>query len=272
MTGELAPMQAPFLMFAGGKGGVGKTTLAANLGVQIAREGLRVLLADLDLGLGNLGVFLRLTPRRTVEDALRGDARAEDCVIRGPGGVYVLPAGSGSAEMGRGDPERRARIATDLARLSSSFDLVIGDGAAGIGPDVLAFATRADHVLCVTTPEPAALTDAFGLIKALDTYSHEAVVEVPTPELVVNLVDGAAQAGSTADKLRRVCERFLTRSPRMAGWLPRSTAVLRSATTQHPFALEAGPTEDGALENTCLRRLSDRLQRRHAPRSGVFLT
>ena len=272
MTGELAPMHAPFLMFAGGKGGVGKTTLAANLGVQIAREGLRVLLADLDLGLGNLGVFLRLTPRRTVEDVLRGDARAEECVVRGPGGVYVLPAGSGSAEMGRDDAELRARIAADLARLSGSFDLVIGDGAAGIGPDVLAFATRADHVLCVTTPEPAALTDAYGLIKAIDTFSHEAGAEVPTPELIINLVDGAAQAGSTADKLRRVCERFLMRSPRMAGWLPRSPAVLRSATTQQPFALDARPGQERALENTCLQMLSARLQRRHTPRAGALST
>jgi flagellar biosynthesis protein FlhG len=245
----------PFVLVTGGKGGVGKTAAAANLGIHMAREGARVLLVDLDLGLANLNVMLRLVPTRTVEHALAGDCSLAECIMTGPEGVHVLPAGSGSAAMGRQDADRHERLLGEVAELASDYDVIVGDSAAGIGPDVLAAATRADLVLVVTTPDPTALTDAYGLVKALDTYSLERDVEVPTPELFVNLVSGVDEAESTAAKLRTVCEQFLARSPRMAGWLPRSAAVQRACLEQRSLSGR------NSLEQHCLRRLSRRVER-----------
>jgi MinD-like ATPase involved in chromosome partitioning or flagellar assembly len=67
-------IEAPFVLVTGGKGGVGKTTVAANLGVEMAGAGKRVLIVDLDLGLANLNVLLGLDTPRTIEDALAGTA------------------------------------------------------------------------------------------------------------------------------------------------------------------------------------------------------
>ena len=122
---------------------------------------------------------------------------------------------------------------------------------------MLEFAAVADRVLIVTTPDPAALTDAYGWIKALDLHATEWNLDLPTPELVLNQVDSADQADGLATRLRGVCERFLSRSPRLAGWLPRSAIVLSSIATQRPFALD----RPLCLENHCLRRLSQRVQR-----------
>jgi flagellar biosynthesis protein FlhG len=245
----------PFLLFTGGKGGVGKTTLTADLGVLLARQGRRVLLVDLDLGLANLDVVLRLRSDRTVEDALAGRCSFEDCVVRGPHGVYLLPAGSGSAEMGMPDQERRRRLLAGLARLAPDYDVLLGDSAAGIGHDVLAFAAAADHVFVVTTPTPAALTDAYGLIKAIDTWGRESGSEVPTPELVVNQVSGLEQAEATAARLRGVCEHFLCRRPRTAGWLPDSAdALVAGSPTSALGGLKS-------LYYNCLSRLAVRVSR-----------
>jgi len=256
-TPEQSVSAPPMLLFTGGKGGVGKTTLTADLGVQLARQGLRVLLVDLDLGLANLDVVLRLSVERTLEDALQGDCAFEDCIVRGPGGVHVLPASSGSVPMGRLETARRDRLLAGLRQLAPDYDVILADSAAGIGHDVLTFSATADHVFVVTTPTPAALTDAYGLIKALDAWGQDQGSEVPTPELVINRVTGLEEAEVTAKKLRSVCERFLCRRPRTAGWLP-FTATLRST---HPGALPSRLGGANSLYQNSLCRLAARVSR-----------
>ena len=249
--------RAPFVLVTGGKGGVGKSTIALNLALELARSGRRALLVDLDLGLANLGVLLRLAAERTLEDFLTGRAAFEQCVARGPRGLDVLPAGSGTPAMAEPDGERRRALCAALAAAAGRYDLVIGDSAAGIGPDVLGFAALAQKTLVVTTPDPAALTDAYGLIKALDAFGEEAHLEVPTPDLVVNLASGIDEAERAAERISIVTQRFLARAPRLFGWLPRARSIAEAARTQRPFALGGA----GELELGCLRRLAERVAR-----------
>lgn len=252
------PMGAPFMLITGGKGGVGKTTLSANLAVQLALQGRRVLLVDLDLGLANLNILMRLTPGPTLEDALEGRSSFSECVVEGPAGVHVLPASSGTAGMGRLDSKSREAILSGLGQLAPDYDVVLGDSSAGIGPDVLAFAAAADQVWVITTPQAAALTDAYGLIKALHAFGIQNDVEVPTPELVVNLAAGLEEAQRSARRLCAVSERFLMRRPRSGGWMPLSRRVAESVRRRRPFALERAPN---SLESNCLRSIARRVGR-----------
>ena len=139
-----------------------------------------------------------------------------------------------------------------LAELGRDYEIVLGDSAAGIGPDVLELAGAADRVLVVTTPELPALTDAYGLFKALDQFGRRAGRDIPTPEIVVNMASGVEEGQTVARKLRAVCERFLARSPRQAGWVPRSG-------TRRSGAEGSGPSE--GLERLCSRQMAVRLAR-----------
>lgn len=248
--------ETPFVLVTGGKGGVGKTVLAANLATELATCGLRVLVVDLDLGLANLNVLFGLRGTRTIEDALAGRCRLDECVT-GVAGVDVLPASSGTEGMGRLDGAARQALLEGVSELARKYDVVVGDSAAGIGPDVLDFARAADRVLVVTTPDVTAITDAYGLIKALDQYGSRIDRDIPTPEIVVNFASGVEEGKAIASKLQAVCERFLSRSPRQAGWLPRSTTVARSVASQEPFA---GGERKG-LEKLCLRQIASRVSR-----------
>lgn len=261
MTNELEAPRVPFVLVTGGKGGVGKTTVAANLGIELGREGHRVLLVDLDFGLANLDLMLGVTAGPTIEDVLDGGAEVDDCLVEGPGGVHLLPASNGSERMGDVSSERLERVAAVVQEASREFDVVVADSAAGVGPGVLRFASAADRVFVVTTPELAALTDAYGLIKALDSFGVRTERDIPTPELVVNHAKGIEEGQAIARKLRSICERFLARSPRQAGWIPRSAAVERSGSAQEPFAL--WPSRK--LERLCVSQIASRVDRLVAP-------
>ncbi len=255
-------LHAPLVLVAGGKGGVGKTTLATNLALELCRRRERVLLVDLDLGLSNAGVFMGLTPSRDVGDALDGTLPFENCIVQGPLGLDLLPAACGREDLARGDPALRGKLLDGLEQLSPAYDLLIADCPAGIHPDVMAYAAGADLVLVVTTPDPAAITDAYGTIKALAGWSDACAADVATPELVLNQVHGVSEAQQLAARLQDVCRRFLARAPALAAWFPKSALIARSARAQTPFALREGTS----LEAHCLSGLAARIQFRF--RSG----
>jgi len=209
---------------------------------------------DLDLGLAEVGVLLRLGEAPGVEGLFGGEG-LEACLAEGPEGLVVLPAASGAHELARPDAGRRERLFGALAEAGGRWGAIVADSPAGIGPDVLAAVERAGRVLVVTTPEPAAMTDAYGLVKALDAYAREGGVEVPTPELFVNLAASAEEAREVGERLAAVTRRFLARSPRLVGWMPRSRAVAESVVAQEPFVL----SRPRSLPALCVARLARRV-------------
>ena len=79
----------------GGKGGVGKTNIAVNLGVSMSREGLDVILLDADLGLANVDVILGVSVGPTLADVVAGTHQLSEVIAEGPEGLRIVPASSG---------------------------------------------------------------------------------------------------------------------------------------------------------------------------------
>lgn len=254
-------VSAPLAVVTGGKGGVGKSTLALALASTLGLDGRRVLLVDLDFGLGNLDVMVGREPSATLEDFARGAVALEQCLVELGAGVALLPASSGTRAMATPSGSRREALRDALAELAVSFDLVVADTAAGIGPDVLEFAAAADYVLAVTTPEPTAQADAYGLVKALDELARERATNLPTPELFVNRVADLSEARRTAAHLRSVAERFLGRRPALAGWLPSTNEVARSLDARRSFVLD----RPSGLAARLVRELAGRVSRIAVP-------
>ena len=143
---------------ASGKGGVGKTTITANLGVALSTYGERVVVLDADIAMANLELILGMEGKSvTLHDVLAGNASIEDAVYEGPNGVRVVPAGI-SLEGLRN--VKLDRLEDALAYLIEDTDILLIDAPAGLEKDAVAALAAADELLLVTTPEVPSISDA----------------------------------------------------------------------------------------------------------------
>jgi flagellar biosynthesis protein FlhG len=217
-----------------GKGGVGKSNLAVNLAVVLSQMGRRVCLLDADLGMANADVLCNLTPRQTLLHVVTGRSRLADVCMLAPGGFRLIPGASGVAGMADLGPRQRAIVLGQLVALEQVVDDIIIDCAAGISANVLAFAAVAHTTVVTTTPEPTAVTDAYGMVKCLVRQGAEARVE-----LVVNMVEDAEEGRGVHERMDRVTRAFLGRSIGHGGSVPLDPAVAMAVRHRLPFTLAA---------------------------------
>jgi flagellar biosynthesis protein FlhG len=212
---------------------VGKTNLVVNLSLELTRLRRRVLLIDADLGLANVDVILGLNTRYTIRDVIKGRKNISDVVVKGPGGMNILPGASGVSELSSLGTDEKLLLLQQLDSFETQADTVVVDTAAGISDMVLYFNIAVQDRLVVATGEPTSLTDAYALIKVLFTKHQERRFK-----LIVNNVRDATEAKQVYRKLATAAEHFLGGvSLDYLGFIPKDPAVTRSVMMQKPVVL-----------------------------------
>ena len=172
------------IVITSGKGGVGKTTLTANLGVFLANFGARVVLIDVDFGLNNLDVVMGVENKIVydVADILEGRCRAKQALVQDNErkNLFVLPSGSLNAS----SPVSGQQLKLIIENLSGLFDYVLLDCPAGLDCGFHRAVSCADEAIIVTTPNLPSLRDADKVSAVLKSYRLNKV------SLVVNRARG----------------------------------------------------------------------------------
>jgi len=213
----------------GGKGGVGKTSVAVNLAAALADSGRRVVLLDGDLGLANVDVFLGLSPRHTLAHVLSGERTLDEILVEAQPGFQVVPAASGVANLANLDAAAHLGLVQAFSQLATRLDVLLIDTAAGIAHGVTQFSQAAQHVLVVLCDEPASLTDSYALVKVL-SRSHG----VRRFKVLANMARMPGAGEELFQRFERVTTRFLDVALEYAGEVPEDDCMKRSIRAQRP--------------------------------------
>ena len=224
----------------GGKGGIGKTNVSVNLSMGLAALGRQVVLLDADLGLANVDLLLGVEPARTLADVMAGECSLRDVLVKGPGGIRIVPAASGVRSMASLSSQQHSGLIQAFSELDNEVDVLVVDTAAGISDSVTSFVNAAQEVLVVVCDEPASITDAYALIKVLNRDLGMFKFNVLT-----NMVSSETEARRLFNKLSAVADHFLDVALRFAGAIPYDD-MLRKAVKKRQPVLTAYPGSGSA--------------------------
>lgn len=192
------------VVMTGGKGGVGVTTLSVQLAMALAEQGSRVVLVDADLQRADVASLCGLPEQRNVADVLTSRSDIHEVLVRGPGGILVVPGlwapGSASAFT----EASQLRLIKQLRQLGRHADIVLIDVGSGSHDVVRRFWQAANNVVMVTTPDPVAVMDCYATIKSMLSGENSDALR-----LIVNRVASTAVAEDVYQRIQQSCRRFM---------------------------------------------------------------
>lgn len=215
-----------------GKGGVGKSNISLSFAISLCLEGKKVLLFDMDLGMGNLDILMGRSSDYSIIDFFDGKVTLEEIIYDGPNGLKYIAGGSGLNHLVGLDEWNVSIFLNELSTVISNYDYIIFDMGAGVTKESLKFILSVQDIIVVTTPEPTSITDAYAMMK------HIHLVDSTIPfHLIVNRVQDEKEGFNTFSRLERVLTNFLHRNAFFLGAIPDDRNLQQAVRKQTPFIL-----------------------------------
>jgi flagellar biosynthesis protein FlhG len=222
-----------------------------------------VVILDADLGLANIDILLGISANRTIENVLQGECDLRDVMVRGPGGIRIVPASSGTQKLSQLNTMEHAGLIQAFSEIGDDIDVLIVDTAAGISDSVMSFVRASQEVLVVVTDEPTSITDAYAQIKLLNRDYGLFRFRV-----VANMVRSPQEGTALFSKLTKVTDRFLDVAMQYVGAVPMDEAV-RRAVQRQKAVIEAYPRSKAAISFRALAKKVDSWPLPSSPRGHL---
>jgi flagellar biosynthesis protein FlhG len=238
---------------ASGKGGVGKSNFTVNIAIELSKMGNRVMILDADLGLANVDILLGINPKYNLAHVIRGEKDLKDIITETEYGIKVLANGSGVKELINVTNQQRASFIEKISELEDMVDILLIDTGAGISKNTMSFIYASDYSIIITTPEPTALMDAYGLIKV--TSLNKSTVPL---KLIVNMVNSKEEAKEIASRVVLLARRFLNVFVESFGYIYRDRNVTDGVMSQKPFSV----LHPGTKAAECIKEIAGKVSMR----------
>ena len=236
-----------------GKGGVGKTNISVNMAIAYAQLGKKVILIDGDLGMANVNVLLNVVPQYNLMHVINKKKTMKEIILDTEFGIKFIAGANGFSKIANLNEEELKYFAKQFSALQNA-DIIIIDTGAGIANNVLQFVAAADEVYVVTTPEPTAITDAYGIIKIITTEIVDRPVNL---KLLVNRVHSADEGKRISERIITIVGQFLGYKVDYIGFVYDDPVVQASVIRQKPFIV-VNPTSKPSV---CLKHIVGRSEK-----------
>jgi len=225
--------RSKIIAITSGKGGTGKTFISLNIAYSMTRNNKKILLVDLDANLSNLNIMLNITSERNLYHYFKGESSLSSLVYQYDNNLHFLFGDSGRTDHPQLIESKINSLFDSLWQLSSEYDYILLDTAAGAGEDVIGVLKHADVRVVVTTPEPTAVMDAYAILKLL---SNKRIKD--NKYLLINKSANLMEGKSTFDNLSKAVKHFLKEDLSFIGVVEHDSKVTTSVQKQKLFVLE----------------------------------
>jgi flagellar biosynthesis protein FlhG len=236
-----------------GKGGVGKTSISVNMALAYARMGKKVVVMDADLGLANVNVMLNTIPKFNLYHVMRKQKTIKEILWETDYGISIVAGASGLSKIANLTEDERQYFISELDSLSEA-DIIIIDTSAGVSSNVLDFIAAADDAVIIATPEPTAITDAYGMTKIIATEYESLTMGL---KLVVNRVKSVVEAKKVADRMTHIAGQFLNIRVDYLGFIYDDAMVSHAVLRQKPFMV----LDAKCKASLCIQHIAERMEK-----------
>jgi len=224
--------EAKTLAVISGKGGVGKSNFSLNFSIALAKQGMKVLLFDMDIGMGNIDVLIGKNSNKNVVQFFHEQVPLQNIIEQGPAGLSYIAGGSGLNDFFRLNEERIEDFIREIRLLIYDYDFFVFDFGAGMDEETVRFLRAIDHVFVIITPDPTSIMNAYSAMKfLLMDHPHSQLY------LVGNRMKNDKENEKILSKMNRALDVFLNKQGTILGYIPEDKAVEKAVQTQSPFLI-----------------------------------
>ncbi|CEA04494.1 Flagellum site-determining protein YlxH [Metalysinibacillus saudimassiliensis] len=217
-----------------GKGGVGKSNFCMNFALQLAQQQKKVVIIDMDIGMGNIHILIGESASYNLGDYLKGERSLEEVVFSAPYGMDYIAGGSGMSSVLEWTDSMFERLILAFDELLKRYDYLLFDMGAGATTWSLDLLMSIDDIIVITTAEPTAITDAYSMMKYIHLKD-----DAKQYYLICNRVLAKQEGEETTSRLKLAMQRFLEKDIRVLGTMPEDLVVRQAVREQVPFSVSS---------------------------------
>ena len=219
------------ISYSSGKGGVGKTSLVANMGVLWAKEQKKVLIVDGDWSLGKMALTLGVKPQWAINDVLEGKISLKEAVQGVTPYLSLLASPSGVVGFEELSESQRNQLYFEIDAMQEDYDLILIDHSSGVHWGVIQFAAAAHNHVIVTTAEPTSYMDAYAIMKLLSQR-----FKIRNFQLIVTMSQCVSETQKIIERFVDITQNHFDVCVREIGHFSFEPKLAESLRQQKPFA------------------------------------